>query len=51
MKIAEPRPGTIGPVVYSITTKCTYARAGFQRASLSALNGGVAPQPMWTKRL
>jgi len=46
MKIAEPRPGTIGPALYSITAKCTYARAGFQSASLSALNVGLAPQRM-----
>jgi len=51
MKIAEPRPGTAGLALYSITAKCAYAAVCSQSASLSPWNGGDVPQRRWRNRL
>ena len=50
-KIAEPRPGTTGLALYSMTAKYAYARVDLQSASLRPPNGGRAPQRTWRKRL
>jgi hypothetical protein len=51
MKIAEPRPGTTGRVLYSITANRAYAEVCSHSASLPPWNGGAVPQRTWRKRL
>jgi hypothetical protein len=51
MKIADPRPGTVGAALYSITAKCAYAAVCSHNASLPPRNGGDVPQRTCRKRL
>ena len=43
MKIAEPRPGTAGEVLYSTKIRCEYARVERHSASLAPAKGGRVP--------
>lgn len=43
MKMADPAPGTTGPVLYRTTAKLGYATVSVHNASLSPPNGGASP--------
>ena len=45
-KIPDPRPGTTGCMLYSITARCAYARGDVDMSGVVTLNGGRFPQPM-----